>query len=51
VAVGGLFAAGLVGVVRWADGVDTSTIVLSAGAAALAVVTLGVTLIGQIQRV
>ncbi|MGI5211820.1 hypothetical protein [Plantactinospora sp. CA-290183] len=50
VAVFGLLAAGLIGFLRWNDGARSSTIVISAGAAALGVMTLGITLIGQVQH-
>ncbi|MEV6695508.1 hypothetical protein AB0M35_28985 [Micromonospora sp. NPDC051196] len=50
VAVFGLLAAGLIGFLQWNDGAESSTVVITAGAAALSVMTLGITLIGQIQH-
>jgi hypothetical protein len=49
VTVFGLFAAALVGFLRWNEGANSSAIVTSAGAAALAVITVGIAVIGQFQ--
>jgi hypothetical protein len=49
IAVFGLLAAGLIGFLQWNDGAKSSTIVTSAGAAGLAVITIGITVMGQVQ--